>query len=121
VTREKLKLLLSEYGPVAMATYFAIFFLTLAGFALAITYGVDVHKIKQWLGGSEAGAGDSALSGAGLLFAAWLLTKATQPFRIAGTLALTPLVAAVLKRIRKGGAKTEAPGAPSDTPPEASS
>jgi hypothetical protein len=86
VTREKLKNLLSEYGNVAIWTYLVIWLLTLAGFAVAISAGVKV---------------ESATSGAGLLGASWLGTKLTQPLRIAGTLALTPVIAAVLKKLRK--------------------
>ena len=84
MTREKLKLLLEAYGRVAIVTYFVIFGLTLAGFAIAITYGFKV---------------EGAESGAGLLLASWVATKLTQPLRIAGTLALTPLIAAALKKL----------------------
>ena len=83
--RQKLKLLLEEYGRIAIVTYFVIFGLTLAGFAIAISYGLQV---------------ESAKGGAGLLVASWVATKLTQPLRIAGTLALTPVVAAVVKKIR---------------------
>ena len=75
---ERLKLLLAEYGRVAIILYFTIFFLVLAGFAIAISAGFDVE-----------GAGETT----GLIGAAWLATKVTQPIRIIVTLALTPLVA----------------------------
>ena len=84
----KLKQLLEEYGPIAFYTYFAIFLLTLAGFALAIRYG--------W---RTEGVGESA----GLLMAAWVATKLTQPLRIAATLALTPVVAVATRRFRRAG------------------
>lgn len=93
MTREKLKSLLAEYGNVALATYVAIWLLTLAGTASAISLGWKV---------------ESAGSGLGLAGAAWLATKATQPLRIAGTLALTPLVAAVMRKI-KGKPRVKAP------------
>jgi hypothetical protein len=85
VTREKLKALLEVYGRVAIAVYFGIFVLTLAGFALAISFGIEL---------------ESAKGGAGLLMASWLATKLTQPLRIAGTVALTPIVAGAMKRRR---------------------
>jgi len=85
VTREKLKNLLAEYGRVAFVVYFGIFLATLAGFAIAIGLGLEL---------------DSAKSGAGLLMASWIATKLTQPLRIAGTLALTPIVASVLNKRR---------------------
>ncbi|HKY40631.1 MAG TPA: DUF1279 domain-containing protein [Polyangiaceae bacterium] len=85
MTREKLKSLLAEYGNVALGTYLVIWVLTLAGFAIAISVGVQV---------------EGAASGAGLAGATWLATKLTQPLRIAGTLALTPIVAAVMRKLR---------------------
>lgn len=86
MTREKLRTLLEEYGRVAIWTYLVIWLTVLAGFALAISAGFSVS---------------SAGGGAGVLGAAWLATKLTQPLRIAGTLALTPLVAAGLKKWRR--------------------
>ena len=85
MTREKFKKLLEVYGRVALVVYFAIFLATLAGFAIAISFGLEL---------------DSAKSGAGLLMASWLATKLTQPLRIAGTLALTPIVANVMNKRR---------------------
>ncbi len=94
----KLKALLEEYGPIALWTYFIIFFLTMAGFAVAINYG--------W---QAKGTGESA----GLLMGAWLATKLTQPLRIAGTFALTPIVATALKRLRrKPNTETDSPTPP---------
>lgn len=84
---ERLKALFAEYGQLAIVIYFVIFALTLAGFALAIRFGVQIE--------GTAGA-------AGTLGAAWLATKVTQPLRIAGTLALTPVVAALRNRLRGG-------------------
>lgn len=86
VTREKLKAHLEEYGRVAIYTYLVIWLTVLAGFVIAISAGVSV---------STTGGG------AGVLLSAWLATKLTQPLRIAGTLAATPVIAAVLKKWRK--------------------
>ncbi len=93
MTLEKLKALLAEYGNVAIGTYLVIWLATLAGFAIAISLGVQV---------------ESASGGIGLLGASWLATKLTQPFRIAATLAATPLVAAVLRRLRGKASKQPA-------------
>lgn len=87
MNKAKLKALLAEYGRVALWTYLAIFLLVLGGFAIAIKVGVKV----------ESSAGN-----AGLLGAAWVATKLTQPLRILATLALTPVVAHVLKIKKKG-------------------
>jgi len=82
-----MKGIFAEYGPLALVLYLTIFAITLAGFAVAISFGVET---------------DSAAGSAGTLAAAWLATKLTQPLRILATLALTPLVAAGLKRLRPG-------------------
>ena len=84
--KDRLKALLDEYGKIAIATYFAIFFLVLGGFALAIRVGVKV----------DSGAGT-----AGTLAAAWVATKLTQPLRILGTLLLTPVIGKFVRRFRK--------------------
>jgi hypothetical protein len=86
VTREKLKLLLEDYGRIAIYTYLVIWLAVLAGFIVAISAGVEVA---------------TKTGGAGVLLSAWLATKLTQPLRIAGTLAATPLVAAGIKKWRK--------------------
>ena len=86
MTREKLKLLLEEYGRIVLWVYLVIWLVVLAGFAFAISAGFNVKSVST--------------SGLGVLGAAWLATKLTQPLRIAGTLALTPVVATVLKKWR---------------------
>jgi hypothetical protein len=79
------KKLIAEYGTTALVVYLVIFAAVLAGFWLAIRTG--------WRPESTAG-------NAGTLAAAYVATKVTQPLRIAGTLALTPLVARVYERFR---------------------
>ena len=86
VTREKLKVLLEQYGRIAIYTYLVIWLAVLGGFIIAISAGLSVA---------------TKTGGAGVLLSAWLATKLTQPLRIAGTLAATPLVAAALKKWRK--------------------
>ena len=81
-----MKNLLAEYGRLALYTYLALFGVVLVGFAGAIHLGVHTQ--------STAGK-------AGLWGAAWLATKITQPLRILATVALTPLVAQVLKWRKK--------------------
>lgn len=95
MTRAKLKNLLAEYGRVAIWTYFSIFALVLTGFATAIALGASV---------------ESSEGGAGTLGAAWVATKLTQPLRIGATLLLTPLVATVVRRVRR--APAPAPASP---------
>jgi hypothetical protein len=80
--KTRLSTLLAEYGKLAIILYLVIFALVLAGFAIGIGAGMKV---------------ESAAGGAGVLGAAYLATKVTQPIRILATLALTPLVARALK------------------------
>lgn len=97
---QKLKDHFAEYGGIAIATYFAIFFLTWAGFAVAISRGVTV---------------DGAVGDSGTIGAAWLATKATQPLRILATLAVTPIVAAIWHRVRGHRPEPIAPPTPDPT------
>ena len=100
MNRQRLKALLAEYGRLALYTYLVLFVLVLLGFAGAIHLGVR----------TENTAGK-----AGLWVAAWLATKVTQPLRILATVALTPLVAQVLK-LRKKPAKVDGTVAGAKTP-----
>lgn len=98
MTRDKLKLLLQEYGRIVLWVYLVIWLIVLAGFATAIAAGFNVKSVST--------------SGLGVLGAAWLATKLTQPLRIAGTLGLTPVIAAALKKWHGRGK----PPDPSTTP-----
>jgi hypothetical protein len=79
---ERLQALMVEYGSLALWVYFAIFALTLGGFALAISLGFHVK------GNTMA---------VGTWGAAYLATKLLQPLRIIATLVLTPVVMKVLR------------------------
>jgi len=92
VNMERLKQLLAEYGRVALGTYLAIFVLALGGFALALSQGLELASLDL------GGAGN-----AGVFAGAYVATKLIQPARIAATLALTPIVAAVLRRTTRPG------------------
>ena len=84
--KQRLQKIWDAYGSVAIGTYFTIFAAVFAGFALAIKFGLKV---------------ESASATAGTLAAAYVATKLTQPLRILATLALTPLVARLLRRSPK--------------------
>jgi hypothetical protein len=84
--KDRLKQLMVEYGWPALGVYLGIFAIVLVGFALAIRFGLNVE--------SSAGT-------AGVWVAAWLSTKSTQPLRILATLALTPVIMRVLRRIKR--------------------
>jgi hypothetical protein len=87
--QERFKGLVAEYGPLLFVVYFSIFGLVFVGSALAIQMGFQVN---------------SAAGTAGVWGAAYVFTKVLQPLRIAATIALTPAVAAVVRRFRKAPA-----------------
>jgi uncharacterized membrane protein HdeD (DUF308 family) len=88
--RKKFKELMEKYGPVAgpvaVVLWFAIFFIVLGAFALVIRFGFRPEGV----------AGE-----AGVFTAAYLATKATQPLRAIATVALTPVFARLVTRLRK--------------------
>ena len=86
---KKLKQLFVDYGRVAIAIHFSIFFLTWGGFYIAISAGLDLQDV-DWLPKIVEKGGNVAIS--------YLFTQALKPIRIALTVVLTPLVASWLKR-----------------------
>jgi hypothetical protein len=96
--KARLEKLLAEYGTVALYTYLSLSLLAIVGFSVAIAMGV----------GASSATGMFGVIGAG-----WLAAKATMPLRILATLALTPLIAALVRRItkRKTPDTDEVPGA----------
>lgn len=81
--KERMSGLVAEYGRVALYTYLVLSLSAIAGFSVAIGFGVTPS---------------SATGVLGVIGAGWVAAKATMPLRILATLALTPLVAAVVRR-----------------------
>jgi hypothetical protein len=77
---------MADYGRVGLWTYLVLSLSAIAGFSLAIGIGLKPSSTSGVLGVIGAG---------------WVAAKATMPIRILATLALTPVVAAVLRRRRK--------------------
>jgi hypothetical protein len=98
---KKLKQLIEDYGFIALGTYMGTFAVAMVGFVVAIRLGFEP---------------DGVAGGAGTLLAAWLATKATQPIRIAATLALTPVVA---RLVRRNEVAAMVPSTPEAAAPEA--
>ena len=92
--RKTLEKLLAEYGVIAAVLYFTIFFLVLGGAYVAVENGF---------------APKSAAGKTGTFVIAYVFTKFTQPFRIAGTIALTPFAVRLWDRIRGRQAKVAEP------------
>jgi hypothetical protein len=95
--RSRYEALVEEYGGIAVATYFSLFFATWFGFWIAIRTG--------WSPDSAASMGTVGL--------AWVLTKTTQPVRIGLTVVLTPLVV----RLRRSRTAVPGPTEPTEPPP----
>lgn len=83
--KEKLKTLLEQYGTVALVIWFTIFGLSIATFSTLLSLGFEV---------------EGAAGATGTLAGAYLATQVIKPIRIAATLALTPLVATWVARVR---------------------
>lgn len=86
--RKTLKQVLAEYGAIAVVLYLSIFAVVFVGSYFAIRLG--------WTPGSVAG-------NAGAWTAAYIVTKITQPLRIAVTVLLTTFIGRVWERRRKPG------------------
>jgi hypothetical protein len=88
----RLEKLLAEYGKIALVTYLALSLTAIAGFSVAIAIGAEPSTATGLFGVIAAG---------------WLAAKATMPIRILATLGLTPLVAALVRRVGKRPAPAE--------------
>lgn len=83
--KQRLAVQVRDYGKVALFTYLTLSILTIAGFSVAIGIGAEPS---------------SATGMFGVIGAGWLAAKATMPIRILVTLGLTPVVAAIIARLR---------------------
>ena len=83
--RKTFKHVLAEYGVIALVLYLAIF-------------GVVLVSVYSALRAGWTPRGFAAETGTWVI--AYLVTKATTPFRLAATIALAPLVARVFDRVR---------------------
>ncbi|HEX5577659.1 MAG TPA: hypothetical protein VFX40_04740 [Gemmatimonadaceae bacterium] len=84
--RKTLKKVLAEYGAIAVVLYLTIFFAVFIGAYFAIQLG--------W-------APESVVGTAGAWTAAYLITKVTQPLRIASTVVLTTFLGKLWDKRRK--------------------
>lgn len=87
--RKTLKNILAEYGAIAVVLYLTIFFVVFVGAYFAIRLGWGPDSIAQ---------------NAGAWTAAYIVTKITQPLRIAGTVVLTTFLGRLWEKRRKPNA-----------------
>ena len=97
--RKKLQELLTQYGPIAAVTWFAIFFLVLGGFALALQFGFNSDAVTSKMA-SFGFRPDGIAAKAGVWTAAYGLTKVVQPLRIGAWLLVTPVLSRIWQRVR---------------------
>lgn len=76
----------ADYPKIAIITYLTMSVLTIIGFSIAIGVGAQPSSATGILGVIGAG---------------WLAAKATVPLRILATLAITPLIATLVRRISR--------------------
>jgi Kef-type K+ transport system membrane component KefB len=81
--KKTLKEILAEYGAIAVAVYLILFAVVLIGAWAAIRLG--------WAPGGAMGT-------AGTWTAAYIVTKITQPLRIAATVVITTFIGKLWKR-----------------------
>lgn len=81
--KQRLAASFAEFGRIAIITYVVLSLVTIAGFSVAIGIGAEPS---------------SATGVFGVIAAGWLAAKATMPIRILIVLALTPAIAAILRR-----------------------
>ncbi|HVK85381.1 MAG TPA: hypothetical protein VM513_14785 [Kofleriaceae bacterium] len=93
--KERLSALMSEYGTIAIYTYFALSLAAIAGFSIAFGFGM---------------APTSATGVLGVIGAGWVAAKVTLPLRILATLALTPLIGALIHRRARRRASAQRDG-----------
>jgi len=84
--KKTLKDILAEYGAIAVVVYLVLFAAVLIGSYFAIRFG--------WTTKSAAGT-------AGIWTAAYIVTKITQPLRIAATVILSAFIGRILDRRQK--------------------
>lgn len=82
---------METYGPVAVVVWLTLFGLTWAGFALAISQGVQV-------GLADPEVASPTGTTAGVVGAAYVATQLTKPARALAALALTPVFARLVGR-----------------------
>ncbi len=102
--KERLAKQFADYPRIAIITYLVMSLATIIGFSIAIGLGV----------------GPTSASGVlGVIGAGWLAAKATMPLRILATLALTPLIAALVKRFSRRRPGTDDDAVDEDAPVDA--
>ena len=84
--KDRLKAIVKDYPQVAVFTYLGLSAIAIAAFSIAIGIGAEPS---------------TATGVIGVIGAGWLAAKVTVPLRILATLALTPPIAALVKKLKR--------------------
>ncbi|XP_067001579.1 uncharacterized protein [Anabrus simplex] len=95
--KEKLKRAVKEYGSTVIVFHIGISLISLGGFYLAVSSGLDVRSLLQYFSGGD---GSSELAaGASTFVMAYAIHKVFAPVRISITLASTPFIVRHLRKV----------------------
>lgn len=95
--KQRLTTLFEDYGRIAVITYFTLSILAIIGFSIAAALEVEPSGATGVLG---------------VIIAGWVAAKVTLPIRIVITLVLTPVVAFIAGRRRRGAEAADPAPAP---------
>lgn len=100
--KERFMEFVQEYGPVAVITWFTIFFSTWGAFIVLLDAGVD---LGGWLSsGDTSGFFGRFIKTGGVTALAYGATQVVKPIRIAATFAITPALHRAWEKMRGRGA-----------------
>jgi len=106
--KERFMEFVQEYGPIAVITWFTIFFSTWGAFIVLLNAGVD---LGGWLSsGDGSGFFGKFLKTGGVTALAYGATQVVKPIRIAATFAITPAIHNVWEKVRGRKPESESEG-----------
>ncbi|KAL5021183.1 hypothetical protein ScPMuIL_000338 [Solemya velum] len=97
--RQRLKKAVKEYGSTVVIFHVGISLISLGGFYLAVSSGIDVVGILSKVGVGESLLQSRLATGASTFVVAYAIHKVFAPVRIAITLTSTPFIVRYLRRV----------------------
>ncbi|XP_050396694.1 uncharacterized protein LOC126815179 [Patella vulgata] len=97
--KERFKKAVKEYGATVIVFHVGISLISLGGFYLAVSSGIDLVGILTRLGVGESILQSKVVSGAGTFVVAYAVHKVFAPVRIGITLTSSPFIVRYLRRI----------------------
>ncbi|XP_067652539.1 uncharacterized protein [Haliotis asinina] len=97
---EQLKKTFKEYGATVIVFHTGISLMSLGGFYLAVSSGIDMVSLLEKIGIGKTLVGSEALvAGAGTFVVAYAVHKVFAPARIAITVSVTPFLVRYLRKV----------------------